>query len=46
MLLEKYWLLVPLRYHETELKAALVALVNSFYLFKKDGLYSEVFYNL
>ena len=45
-MLDRYDALVPLRYYETELKALLILFVNSIYLFKKNGLYSEVFYNL
>jgi len=38
--------LVFLRYYERELRAVLTGIVNGFYLFLKDGLYSEVFYGL
>lgn len=46
ILLERSDWLVSLRYYETEIRALLTTLLNGVYLVWKDGLYSEVFYNL
>lgn len=46
ILLERSDWLVSLRYYETEIRALLTTALNGFYLVWKDGLYSEVFYNL
>lgn len=35
-----------MRYYETEVRCLLNTVVNGLYLVFKEGLYSEVFYNL